>query len=161
MEDAALSPDLVCETRAGAWLYRCAPAVGGKAAGALCRHRPRYWPHSDMSFLGSGSGGLLFFEVEVGEGGSLLFNGKPVDLTELRGNLASAALLQPSPPLVLHASASSDCQTTERVRALLDKHPTCGSGLCFEGDYWRELGFPSFAEHESRFAPVERRPKQR
>ncbi|HEX9954701.1 MAG TPA: hypothetical protein VGB48_05725 [Allosphingosinicella sp.] len=150
--DDALPPELVCRTHAGAWLYQCA-----LRSGEACLPRPRAWPHAEPALFGTGIGGLIFHEIEVRADGALTFNGDEVDTQGLQGLLALAEQIQPTPPLVLRTTLSSDCAAAERVRAMLDKQPMCRTGSCFESTRWQELGFPTFQENQNRFAHSPRR----
>jgi hypothetical protein len=150
--DNALPPELVCRTRANAWLYRC-----GLRRGETCWPRPRAWPHPDPAFISNGIGGLIFYEIGVRADGSLTFNGDNVDIEGLQRLLAVTKQLQPIPPLVLRTTDASECATAERVRLMLDRQPMCRDGSCFESARWKELGFPSFEEQENRSARMEGR----
>jgi hypothetical protein len=152
--DQALPPELVCRTHAGAWLYRCR-----LRAGEVCWQRSRDWPHANPDIIATGIGGFIFYEIEVGPDGSIAFNGESVDVANVPRLLALTEKIQPTPPLVLRTTAGSDCVAAERIRAMLDREPICRTGSCFESARWQELGFPTFKEHESRFARPEGKPR--
>jgi hypothetical protein len=153
--DTALPPEFRCQTRPGAWLYRCEVPSGGPDSGGACWQRPRHWPHIDPQSFLTGIEGLLFYEIEVRPNGSLTFNSDEVDVAGLQELLATTEQLTPPPPLVLRTTASSDCKTAEQVRAMLDARPLCRMGNCFESSRWSELGLPTFKAHVNRFAHVE------
>ena len=123
---------------------------------APCVQRRRAWPQHPRDFIGSGIGGLVFYEVEVRPNGSLRFNHEEIALADLPRYLALTGQLQPNPYLVLRTTPASHCETAERVRAMMDAARMCRHGTCFESAAWEALGLPGFEENERRKPALER-----
>lgn len=100
--------------------------------------------------MGTGIDGLDFYQIEVGENGSIIWNDEEVSLARVRRLLDVNAQLQPPVPVVLRTTSRSRCDMAERIRTTMDTLPMCREGICFESARWEALGLPSF---ESYYRP--------